>query len=219
MKKNIAMRVAAILFILTMISTCAFSTTFAKYVTSGTADDEARVAKWGVTIVATDDGDAKTVLDTKDGNNEAEICVDKELKLLAPGTKGNLVTVNVQGQPEVAVDVDIVFTIEFGDEWKANGVEYCPIVFTVNGVTYGTTDTGATNTYPTIPELKSAIETVVKSVDQVYNEYQDFNSILDLTIDWEWAFEGDDAKDTALGDLAPAPTLEIDYKLTMTQVD
>ena len=41
MKKNIAMRVAAILFILTMISTCAFSTTFAKYVTT---DEDGRMS-------------------------------------------------------------------------------------------------------------------------------------------------------------------------------
>ena len=52
MKKNIAMRVAAFLFILTMISTCAFATTFAKYTTKGEATDSARVAKWGVTISA-----------------------------------------------------------------------------------------------------------------------------------------------------------------------
>ena len=46
MKNNIAMRMAAILFIITMISTCAFSSTFAKYVTTGSSSDSARVAKW-----------------------------------------------------------------------------------------------------------------------------------------------------------------------------
>ena len=40
------MRMAAILFIITMISTCAFSSTFAKYVTTGSSSDSARVAKW-----------------------------------------------------------------------------------------------------------------------------------------------------------------------------
>ena len=53
MKKNIAMRIAAFLFVLTMISTCAFATTFAKYTTNGSSSDEARVAKWGVTVAAT----------------------------------------------------------------------------------------------------------------------------------------------------------------------
>ena len=59
MKKNIAMRVAAFLFILTMISTCAFATTFAKYVSHGESHDTARVAKWGVKIDVTGTGEGK----------------------------------------------------------------------------------------------------------------------------------------------------------------
>ena len=39
MKNNIAMRMAAILFIITIISTCEFSSTFAKYVTTGSSSD------------------------------------------------------------------------------------------------------------------------------------------------------------------------------------
>ena len=65
MKKNIAMRVAAFLFILTMISTCAFATTFAKYITSENSTDTARVAKWGVTVEVTGEKDI-TIADIED---------------------------------------------------------------------------------------------------------------------------------------------------------
>ena len=54
--KNYLMRIASILFIVTLISTCCVSGTFAKYVTSASASDTARVAKWGVSISGVSDG-------------------------------------------------------------------------------------------------------------------------------------------------------------------
>ena len=53
MKKNKMMRLASVLLIAVMISTSAISGTYAKYVTEGAAQDDARVAHWGVTITAT----------------------------------------------------------------------------------------------------------------------------------------------------------------------
>ena len=50
MKKNKIMRIASVLLVAVLMSTCAISGTFAKYVTEGSSDDTARVAKWGVTI-------------------------------------------------------------------------------------------------------------------------------------------------------------------------
>ena len=47
MKKNRIMRVFSVLLALTLISTCAISGTFAKYVTRAEGEDAARVAKWG----------------------------------------------------------------------------------------------------------------------------------------------------------------------------
>ena len=53
MKKNKLMRAASILLVATLISTCAISGTFAKYVTTGSATNTARVAKWGVELSST----------------------------------------------------------------------------------------------------------------------------------------------------------------------
>ena len=47
MKKNTMMRLASVLLIAVLMSTCAISGTFAKYVTSDSSSDSARVARWG----------------------------------------------------------------------------------------------------------------------------------------------------------------------------
>ena len=46
MLKNKYLKLAAILLILCMVTTCGISGTLAKYTTGGTATDSARVAKW-----------------------------------------------------------------------------------------------------------------------------------------------------------------------------
>jgi len=53
MRKNRMMRLASALLILTMVTTCAISGTFAKYVTEAKTTDTARVAKWGVKVDVT----------------------------------------------------------------------------------------------------------------------------------------------------------------------
>ena len=50
MKKNFMMRAASVLLVAVMLTTCAISGTFAKYVTSDSGSDFARVAKFGVTV-------------------------------------------------------------------------------------------------------------------------------------------------------------------------
>ena len=215
MKKNYMMRLAAVLLVLVLLSTCVISGTFAKYVTDGSASDEARVAKWGVTIDAKDDGDSKAVLDADAAGEEAQISVAKEMKLLAPGTKGDLVNVNVEGKPEVAVIVEVVFNLDLTG-WKIGEDEYCPLVFTVK--VGESTQTFAYTT--SVAKLEKDVEDYVNAVSQNYAADTDFSKILDLAISWEWAYSVDDAtdvKDTALGDLNEAPKMKVSYNITMTQ--
>jgi len=49
------MRIAAVLLIVTLLSTCAISGTFAKYVAKADFEDSARVAKWGIKIETSGD--------------------------------------------------------------------------------------------------------------------------------------------------------------------
>ena len=48
MKKNVMMRVASALLVAVLMTTCAISGTFAKYTSSKTDSDSARVAVWGL---------------------------------------------------------------------------------------------------------------------------------------------------------------------------
>ena len=52
MKKNRMMRLASGLLVAVLMTTSMISGTFAKYVTTASASDNARVAKWGVTLAA-----------------------------------------------------------------------------------------------------------------------------------------------------------------------
>ena len=76
MKTNKMMRLASVLLVAVLLSTCAISGTFAKYVTTKEASDSARVAKFGVTITAS----GKTFAEAYDheDDKEREIMREKE---------------------------------------------------------------------------------------------------------------------------------------------
>lgn len=247
MKKNKMMRLASVLLVLVMLTTCVISGTFAKYVTADDAHDEARVAKWGIDITATDDGDSQTVIDTKNDATEVEIATNKELKLLAPGTKGNLAEVKISGTPEVGFDVTVAVDLELAN-WTANSAVYCPLVFTVtaNG-TPTKFEIGAT--YADTEALEEAIEQAIidalletssapNATPENYGgtdgtiyacQYAPnatfYSTEKTVKIDWEWAYSTNDANDkldTILGDAAAdgtAATLKFDFAIAATQID
>lgn len=105
MKKNKMMRLASVMMVLTLMSTSVISGTFAKYVTSDSATDVARVAKWGVIVTATDSSVFSTTYAGTGGNTVVSSNSDK---LVAPGTKNEEgVTFSITGTPEVACKVEI----------------------------------------------------------------------------------------------------------------
>ena len=98
---------------LTLLTTCVISGTFAKYTTQAGGSDTARVAKWGVevaasgslfaTTYATDDANATTITNSVESSNDNEV--------VAPGTKSDKgITFEIKGTPEVAVRVDVKVT-------------------------------------------------------------------------------------------------------------
>ncbi|MBR6599807.1 MAG: hypothetical protein IKK88_05855, partial [Oscillospiraceae bacterium] len=68
MKKNNSMRAAGGLMIATMLTTSIVSGTYAKYVTSDSATDTARVAKFGVTVEASGSLFDTTYMSSEGGN-------------------------------------------------------------------------------------------------------------------------------------------------------
>lgn len=222
MKKNIAMRIAAFLFILTMISTCAFATTFAKYTTKGEATDTARVAKWGVNInVATVDG---ITYEYDETNQDAHILSNADKKLIAPGSKIKLGSITVSGQPEVAVNVTYTATLTLTG-WKIGEKDYCPLVFVVDGQ-----EIKMEGEIDTVAELITAVQNAIAS-----SEDYDVNTDLskseskEVNVSCYWDFNETDApndyqsdeKDTALGNLtgADVPTISLSITCTVTQID
>ncbi len=118
------MRVFSLLLALTLISTCAISGTFAKYVTKAEGEDQARVAKWGVLL--TMEGDNMfapeyeaddTTFESQDGT-KLSVRVDPDYTgeisdLVAPGTTNDGFKATIVGKPEVAVR----YTLHIDADW------------------------------------------------------------------------------------------------------
>ena len=227
MKKNKMMRIASVLLVAVLLTTCAISGTFAKYITEKESTDTARVAKFGVDLAVTVDGafateyDADTTATDKLGVAIAKTVVASSTdsdNLVAPGTNGDLMaSATIAGTPEVAVNVKQEATMVLTN-WAVEGTYYCPLVITVDGAKFYGMD------YTSAAEFIAAVEAALDS-DVNYEPNTDLTESHSVT--WEWAFEGTDGKqtdvkDTALGDYA-AKTGDIEisftYKVTVTQID
>lgn len=227
MKKNKMMRLASVLLVAVLMSTCAISGTFAKYVTKGTATSTARVAKFGVEVSAT--GDLfSTTYEVHDTNaDQTKITSNSVIstdKVVAPGTSGELTGSSIKGTPEVAVRVTNEATVTLDDNWIVDGAFYCPIEITVNGVKVDTSTCTDKDTFAT------AVANAINAVSAEYKAGTDLSNVTDgLSISWAWPFyvdEATDKKDTALGDAAAgipdgaqAATISINVTTTVTQID
>lgn len=113
MKKNRMMRLASVLLVLTLLSTSVISGTFAKYVTSESTTDSARVAKWGVVASVKGDLFGQTYAAASDNNiidyntYGGTVSADKVTDfVVAPGTQNiDAMTISISGTPEVASKV------------------------------------------------------------------------------------------------------------------
>lgn len=279
MKKNKAMRLAAVLLVVTLLSTCVVSGTFAKYVTKASAEDSSTVAKFGITVSATGDDcfaeeyakddtgytGTNTVISSSTGSNR-----------VAPGTaNSSAASFSIKGKAEVAVNVAITFTgsdvflkggtgvtyLDYttGDDTTdtfAQTAYYYPVVVTLvhtyttatcwpiaptdpSGVSAGYSRTTAVST----SDASKTVETITGTMADLQKVFAalsmgsiapnyTFDDQFDLS--WAWAFTGNDAADTLLGNLAADSTTfgtgltagtdyslteDFDFSITVTQVD
>lgn len=161
MKKNKMMRIASILLVATLITVCAISGTFAKYVSGGSAADTARVAKWGVKVEASGNLFAKNYLLGTDAANrnkptastdDTKISVESSNTdlLVAPGTQSaDGMVLSLTGTPEV--DARIKLTIKAKDVSLAKGYYGVMEQVAVNEVNFDSLKAGlytkSTDTY------------------------------------------------------------------------
>ena len=235
-KKNWTLRAAVLMFALVLITSCFVGGTFAKYVTSGSGTDSARVAKFGVTVTASGDLFAKEYA-TDDQTVVGTIAksVISTDKVVAPGTEsnGDFVAATVTGTPEVAVRVSYKLdtaTLQL-ENWKdGDGKFYCPLVFKVKTPNGNTVISGME--FQTAEAMKAALVNAVAAYTKDYAPGTDLSGKAadTLAISWEWPFEtGTDAdkpannvKDTFLGDEAAAgraATVSLTLATTVTQID
>lgn len=212
--KNIkTTKMVALLACLCLVTACFVGGTLAKYTTNGTGSDSARVAKFGVTVTATSDSMFAKEYDDEDANY-AGLSVKSATTdmLVAPGTEGTLAEVALAGEPEVAVrvtnDADLTLT-----GWDASGY-YCPIVITVGGTAIDG------NGYTSAADFEAAVEAAIEEYTADYEPGTDLSGETDAcpVVSWAWAFDGDDEKDTALGDAGNAE-IALDITTTVTQID
>lgn len=232
MKKNVMMRVASVLLVAVMLTTCVISGTFAKYVSDGTAKDTARVAKWGVTVTgAADEATQGANSLFLENYNDTVVSSEANVAVVAPGTTGTLADFTVAGQPEVDVRVTYSATLDFGGVWEdEGGDEYCPIIFNVNGVLFYI----GNGTITDIAGLKTAVQNAIIACTNDYQANQPLNVVGDdLSVSWIWQFDDEvtgfkgacgqnDIDDTFLGNTATtanAPTISLTVTASVTQID
>lgn len=245
MKKNRMMRAASALLVAVLLTTCTISGTFAKYVTSDDASDEARVAKWGVTVST-----SGTLFGEKYDKTNLPVTTDTNITVkvgatgtdvVAPGTENTTgMSFGITGTPEVATNISIAVESSDVTLKKTDAVnallntplanDYTPVKFTLSKD--GTPVSGYENvTLATIATyLEGLSDTEVPPNTNLATKYGAFN------LTWEWDFDNSgtgtyDEADTLLGNIAgnTVTTLanDTDYNLneafditiTVTQVD
>lgn len=161
MQKNAVRRLLLLCFCLSMITASLVGTSLAKYTTSATGSDSARVAKWGVVVEANGNGDifsneyragssnnvdifkeSTTEISEEASKGDAAVTIVNSVlsvndKIVAPGTYGNMARVTLSGKPEVAVRVEYKVDVDLGDNWKdKSGNFYCPIEILIKEQSY-----------------------------------------------------------------------------------
>ena len=219
-KKNWVLRMMGICLMFTLVSTCLLGGTLAKYVTKGSGTDTARVAKWGVVVTST----GSDLFKTSYGNTETTTITNTVVsstadRVVAPGTSGSAGGFSFTGTPEVACRVKVVVDtaaseIEYWTLGVAGaGTAYEPVVWSINGSVCGSNGTFA--------ELLTALN----STTLEFAPGTDLSSVstAGLAISWAWEFDNatgsNDVSDTYLGNKADAPTINLKYDVTVTQID
>lgn len=216
MKKNNTMRVAAGLAVAALLSTCLVSGTYAKYVTKGDSTDTARVAKFGVTVTGHDDTMFKK---TYDNTVQSEDTWD----VVAPGTKGELTAVTLDGKPEVDVKVTNEATVSLTGWTVDTNTYYCPLEVKVGDTTL------KGSAYTSAADFEQAIKGAIDGTSATYKAGNALATNGCPTISWEWKYDGNsDENDTKLGDAAArdltadktnTPKVNISVTTTVTQID
>lgn len=197
MGKNKTMKMILITLLIAMIALVLVSGTYAKYTSSASGSDTARVAKWSFNvgendIVAKDTFTFdlfKTITDT-DGKTETDVVSANADKVIAPGTSGSFDLV-LENKSETSAKYGIIYTV--------TNTASIPVQFSVNGKDW--TD-----------NLANVVESDTDTKLDANNGRKT------IKIQWKWAYDGDDTTDVNLGKVGTAKLI-VQADVTATQID
>lgn len=246
MKKNAMMRIASVLLVAVLLTTCSISGTFAKYVSEASGEDSARVAYWGwgVDSTLTINGlfaDTYAKYDSADPQGNDAISVDSVVgDVLAPGTEGSATFSFRYTENDTELDPDVIEAPEVDYHFDVTVVVAdCDQLIQENRNIQWKLDNGAWGTWT---QLVDALDALGEGTDNgVYEagELPDgFGTTDTHTISWQWIFEDDantyeisdgtsasptiltqDQYDTYMGNQADLDDVSIEITITATQID
>ncbi len=202
------LRIASVLLVAVMLTTCIISGAFAKYSVSKSTDAiVAQVSGFGITV------------------SNINITAGEGTDLtLVPGGTGVLATSQITGTPTVNAKVSYSATVSI-EGWTVDAAEYFPVALSVNGATYAIGDEYAADTegdgkITNVDELETVVAEAIAAIDVAQFTAGDAISMEEVTIlSWSWAqVDENAAKDTALGEAATAATIEVTITATVDQV-
>lgn len=221
-EKNKSFALVLGLFVLCLITTCVIGSTLAKYTTGGSANDEARIAKWGVSLSV----EADPLFENQYYTSSNKLVVDSSTNVVAPGTSSSKANGSavfaISGTPEVAtrikIDMNNIQDVylkagTYADPTRTRGTftldeDYYPVVFILKQKNTNRGDVVLVS--GTLSDIKIFLDAHYNNlgVDGTSDGLMDGhdyapNTKLDATFElsWSWDFAVNDEADTYLGNL------------------
>ena len=223
--KNKMMRLASVLLILCIATTCAISGTFAKYTSAASAADTARVAKWGI------DAPASMTLDLFDaaynGSGDTSVASAGTDNVIAPGTTktATVSLFSVTGAaPEVAYKYEVKLESSGDGAAASNTIAKLDALTGFNWTLKKPGDSSAT-TYATFATLKAAVDGMTANYAPNTMPTGYATGANTLEIGWAWDFDNattagaNDAADTAVGNGADLKAFTLTLTIGASQLD
>lgn len=210
MTKNKMMRIASVLLVAVLLSTCAISGTFAKYVTEAQSQDSARVAYWGFkdTTFTIED-----LFSTSYAGEDGKVLGTADV--IAPGTT-NFVTFSFQPQNATAPEVAYKITVDTeGSQCADDIVANTNIQWKLDDGEWGT-----------FADLLTAIEALSRETVAAGTFDASWGATSTHTISWQWLInessdvnDAQNIKDTALGNKTDLDWVTIVINIRAEQID
>ena len=202
MKNNKTVKFMALVLFVTILAIILVSGTYAKYTTSATGSDNARVAKWSIKLGDEDIAkstektfaiDLFSTITNTDGSEEKNV-KKTDGSLIAPGTMGSFTLLSLKNESEVNAKYSVTYTL-----LNESGV---PLEFTTN------------------KDDESSWKSDFTAVNVSNEALATDATATTATVYWRWAFTKDTARDTSDTTLGTTtPTVTLTAKIDVEQAD